>query len=205
MSDRRPLVRAALDFLSQPIGLVASSGMQPFPPFGRCLCAAEGGSVMKNSYQSQTSSCAGRRTCSVSYEWIGGRRGQRNSANRPWLQARHRSDQSRRRRTSAVAIKRGHQYPDARGVALGVDDTRIETTVDWRNAEHAAAGDDDVGRLKRASRVAKRRRRPAGNHHRRLGARFEFGRVRSTVHFCKDNRVGHIRRATAIRADRLGR
>ena len=52
---------------------------------------------------------------------------------------------------------------------------------------------------------AKRRRRPAGNHHRRLGARFEFGRVRSTVHFCKDNRVGHIRRATAIRADRFGR
>ena len=80
-----------------------------------------------------------------------------------------------------------------------------EESVDWRNAEHAAAGDDDVGRLKRASRVAKRRRRPAGNHHRRLGARFEFGRVRSTVHFCKDNRVGHIRRATAIRADRFGR
>ena len=53
--------------------------------------------------------------------------------------------------------------------------------------------------------VTKRRRRPAGPHHRRLGARFEFGRVRSTVHFCKDNRVGHIRRATAIRADRLGR
>ena len=125
--------------------------MQPVLPFGRCLSIAEGGSLMRKSYHHRLAIMVAAVLALSDRGWTGPRRGQRNSANRPWLQARHRSDQSRRRRASAVAIKRGHQYPDARGVALGVNDTRIETTVDWRNAEHAAAGDDDVGRLKRAS------------------------------------------------------
>ena len=166
---------------------LTSRPMQPVPPFGRCLSTADGGSLMKNSHHSLDwllALLAAVLSLPI-VGWTGP--SPRTSATvptDPGFRPEHRSDQSRRRRTSAVAIKpRSPISRRRRSCALGVDDTRFRSS---RRLAETAEPRHAAGRRRRRQaqkRNANRRTLPAARKEprRQDHARFEWvGRV-STV------------------------
>ena len=171
MSDRRPPVRAALDFLCVLIGPIAGQcrldvgSMQPVPPFGRCLTTADGGfhekfaSFFRGVWRRCRRPVVFARRCRL-------RAGRAETPDKPRPCPEHRSDQYRRRPAPWSKSAEVDNIP-APDVALGcARPAHFPAAIGWRRR-----ADNDRDRRPTAAGVGHHQPPRTSRRHRGRSAR----------------------------------